>query len=411
MKYTFPKDFLWGTATAGHQIEGNNKNCDWWEYEQSARRERRVFPLEPSLEACDSYNRYEEDFDLAAQMNNSCIRLGIEWARIEPHEGEFSDEEIEHYRKVLKAAKDRGLKTFVTLHHFTSPIWFANKGGWHKFKNAKLFQRYAKKIAEELNEYIDFYLTINEPQVYSLLGYKGVYDWDNNAVARWAPAKDNYFLSLINQLTFMRGHCLAYQAIKEVRPAAQVGIVKNISWYETDKYFPKFWDQIAVKILNFTVRSFFLVPLQKYLDFIGLNYYFTNRLINFKIQNPNDYTTDMGWWINPSGLEGVLSSLKAFNKPIYITENGLADSEDKLRKRFIRDHLIAVSRAIKHGADVRGYMHWSLIDNYEWHHGFWPRFGLVEIDRENGLKRSPRGSFYYYAGICSNNEVVDEEPR
>src|SRR3972149_10788937 len=132
-KHTFPEGFLWGTATAAHQIEGNNTDSDWWHWEQN-KPVKRMWPLEPSGIADDSYNRYEEDFDLCVKLNNNAVRISVEWARIEPEEGKFSQEEFEHYRKVLKAAKDRGLKTFVTLHHFTSPMWLAKKGGWTNFK-------------------------------------------------------------------------------------------------------------------------------------------------------------------------------------------------------------------------------------------------------------------------------------
>lgn len=411
MRYDFPEDFIWGTATSAHQVEGNNTNSDWWRYEQTKETEGRVFPIEPSLEACDSYNRYEEDFDLCKQMNNNGVRISIEWARIEPAEGEFSSEEIEHYRKVLQTAKDKGLKTFVTLHHFTSPIWLADKGGWHNPKTASLFARYSKRVAEELDSLIDAYMTINEPQVYSYLGYRGAYDWQREAIARWVPAKQNYVLALINQLTFMYSHVRAYKAIKKVNKDALIGIVKNISWFETDPYDTRVLDVLATKFLNFLGRDFILRPIKRYLDFIGLNYYFTNRIKNFKNANPNDYVSDLGWWINPGGLQKILEYLKVYNVPIYITENGLADATDRYRKRFIRDHLISTALAIKNGAKVKGYFHWSLIDNYEWHHGYSPRFGLIEIERDNNLTRRPRPSFYYYAEICKNKFVTDRQPE
>ena len=401
----FPKGFLWGTATAAHQIEGNNKNCDWWDYEQTKDTQGRTFPSEPSLDACDSYNRYEEDFDHCVQLNNNAVRISVEWARIEPEEGVFDENEIAHYKKVLKAAKDRGLKTFVTLHHFTSPMWFANKGGWHSLGAPKRFERYAKKCAQEFDPLIDTYLTINEPQVYALLSYVGVFDWINNDVARWTPAKSNYFLSLVVQLNFIRAHKAAYKAIKSEKPNAIVGIVKSLTWWETHPTELGPLDSIAVHVLNYLGRDFFLKPLKNHLDILGLNYYFTNRIKNLRRDNPSDYTSDLGWWINPGGLGQTLEYLKCFKIPVYVTENGIADAKDKYRKQFLRDHLISVAKAIENGADVRGYFHWSLLDNYEWHHGFWPRFGLVEIDRDNNLERKPRPSFYYYADICKHNRV------
>lgn len=408
MEYKFPQNFIWGTATAAHQVEGNNTNSDWWVYEQTKDQEKRTYPLEPSLEGCQSYTRYEEDFDLCKQLNNNGARFSIEWARIEPNEGEFDQEQIEHYRKVLQAAKARGLKTFVTLHHFTNPIWFSNKGGWHGNHAVKLFARYAQRVAQEYDGLIDFYLTINEPQVYTLLGYRGVYDWMKSDIARWPPAKSNLLLAFKAQINFMWAHRRAYKGIKKVHPQAQVGIVNNITWWETDPYETRFIDLLATKVLNFIGRDYFLYPVKSCLDFVAVNYYFTNRIKNLKIVNPNDYVSDLGWWINPAGISKILEYLKGFNLPIYITENGIADADDKFRKSFIKEHLLAVIKAIGNGANVKGYFYWSLLDNYEWHQGYWPKFGLVEIDRYNNYARKPRQSFYYYADICKNNSIKDD---
>lgn len=403
----FPDNFLWGTATSAHQIEGNNKNSDWWEWEQTKEQEKRQFPLEPSGLACDSYNRYEEDFDLCKELNNNAVRISIEWARLEPKEGVFDLNEFEHYRKVLKAAKDRGLKTFVTLHHFSSPLWFAEKGGWHNLNAPTYFAKYAKKCAEELDNLIDAYLTINEPQVYTLLGYTGLHDWMHNEWVQWPPAKRSYILAFIAQTGFMRGHNKAAKAIKSVNKSAQVGLVININCWEKDPSSKNPLDNIAVAILRFIGSDFFLYPIKKHLDMIGLNYYFTTWIKNFKMSNPNDKVSDLGWWINPNGLEKVLLSLKKYNLPIYVTENGIADAKDQLRSQFVTDHLKACANAIKGGVNLLGYFYWSLLDNFEWHQGFWPRFGLVEIDRENNLQRKPRPSFYNYAQIAKDNAISE----
>jgi beta-glucosidase len=399
-KLTFPEGFLWGTATAAHQIEGNNKNTDWWEWEYSKDYETndREYPLEPSGLACDSYNRYEEDFDLAKEMKNNSIRFSVEWARIEPEEGKFDQNEIEHYKKMIQAARDRGLKTFVTLHHFTNPLWFAKKGGWTNLGAPKLFARYAQKCAHEFGDSIDFYMTINEPQVLVLQGYlRGM----------WPPNKTNAFLSLIAQFNLMRCHRSAYDAIKSVNKKYKVGIVKHIVWYESHTHKFHYIDKIACRILYFLNNEFFLLPLGKKNDFIGVNYYFTTRLKHLKGNNPNDKVSDLNWWINPVGLENILLSLRKYKVPIYITENGVADAKDALRKEFIRDMLVATHRAIQKGADVRGYFYWSLVDNYEWHHGFWPRFGLIHIKRHHNLDREMRPSAFYYTTVCDENAVYD----
>ncbi len=392
-EFKFPDEFLWGTATAAHQVEGYNSNTDWWEWENN-KPPNRPWPLEPSKEACDSYKRYREDFDLAKQMNNNAIRFSIEWARLEPQKGKFDKSQFDYYREMIEEAKSRGLKTFVTLHHFVNPKWFANEGGWLNFKAPKYFERYAKEVAKELGEHADVFLTINEPQVLASIGYIAGF---------WPPGKHAPIQSILVQLNLRRAHVKAYDIMKPITPTP-IGIVKNIMWFETNGE-SIFLDKILAKVLYYLNSDFFLKPIKNKMDLIGLNYYFTNRIVKLKRINPNDYLSDLQWWINPPGLEGILLDLRKYNLPIYITENGIADAEDKFRKQFIRDHLISCAHALEYGVNLKGYFYWSLIDNFEWHQGFWPRFGLVEIDRENNLERKPRESFYYYAQVCKNNRV------
>ncbi|MBW6441897.1 family 1 glycosylhydrolase [Patescibacteria group bacterium] len=391
----FPADFIWGTATASYQIEGNNTNTDWWYWENNKKRGQK-YPLETSGIACDSYNRYEEDFDLCKQLNNNAVRISIEWARLEPTEGKFDYREFAHYKKVLSAAKDRELKTFVTLHHFTNPLWFSKKGGWTNFNAPKYFSRYAKECAKELGPFIDVFLTINEPQVLALMGY---------IVGRWPPNVVNPVSSLICQINLMRSHNRAYKIIK-AQGKYTVGIVKNIVWYEPYEKIPYFWDSWLAKFIFWLNSDFFIKPIQKNLDILGINYYFTNQIKNLSLVHPPGMVSNLNWWINPEGLTKILIYAKKYNLPIYITENGLADSQDKLREVFIKNMLQAAYDAMKEGSPVKGYFHWSLIDNYEWHEGFWPKFGIVAIDRKT-LERKPRKSFYYYAKICDNNSLDD----
>lgn len=402
-KSDFPKDFLWGTSTAGHQIEGNNKNSDWWHWENRDRAEdkknfivdTKKWPLEPSGKTADSYKRYAEDFDLAKKLNNNAVRIGVEWARLEPTKGKFSRKEFNHYIKVLEAAKKRGLKTFVTLHHFTSPQWIAELGGWTNTRTAYLFARYARRCAEEFGDLVDVYLTINEPQVYSAVSY---------LVGRWPPQKTNPFDVLLCQFTMMRAHRKAYDAIKEVGDYP-VGIVKNIMFNRPHPKSLNPFDYIIAEIVNHLNSGFFLMPIRNHLDLIGLNHYFTNTFKNFMLTNENTKVSDLGWWLEPSGIKSILLRLKKYKVPVYITENGLADSEDKHRSWYLKEILKSCKEAMTEGADLKGYFHWSLIDNYEWAEGFWPRFGLVEIDYKNGQKRIPRESFYEYAKICKSGRI------
>ena len=403
-RYNFPKDFWWGTATAAHQIEGNNTNSDWWAWENRDRSkdkhtyiyDKSKYPLEPSDIACDSYNRYEEDFDLCIKMNNNAVRIGIEWARIEPTQGNFDQKEIEHYKKVLQAAKNRGLKTFVTLFHFTSPKWLSEKGGWTNTQTPEIFADYAQKCAEEFKDLIDVYLTINEPQVYASVSY---------LVGRWPPQKSNPFLAFLVHTNLIRAHNKAYKKIKNADTNYVVGIVKNILWHQPAPENLNPLDILICKILYFFNTDFFLKFVQKNTDLLGINYYFTDQIKNFVPKNPNDKVSDLGWWLYPEGLKNILLNMKRYKLPIYITEHGLADSQDKYRGWYLAESLKLCSEAISEGVDLKGYFHWSLIDNYEWAEGFWPRFGLVEIDRKNNLKRIPRKSFYTYAQICKNGSI------
>lgn len=393
--YQFPKDFIWGTATSAFQTEGNNKNTDWWAWENNPKKTSR-WPEEKSGIACDSYSRYEEDFDLCKKLNNNAVRISIEWARIQPTEGAFDIEEIEHYKKVLQAAKDRGLKTFVTLLHFTIPTWVAKRGGWQNWLAPRYFEKYASYCAKEFGPLIDKFITINEPLVYTYMAYiKG----------DWPPNTEDLIVALFIQNNLIKAHKRAYKAIKMVNTTYQVGIVKNISWYEYAPGMLSPLDWLVTKVLTYFNTDLNLNAICKYTDFIGLNFYFTTRLKGLRTSNLDDVQSDLGWWVYPKGLENVLLHLKKWKLPIYITENGVADGTDRIRKDFIKNMLIACHNAIENGVDLRGYFYWSLIDNYEWHHGFWPKFGLVSIDRKNNLARVPRESFNYYADICKNGRL------
>jgi len=394
MIYQFPKDFIWGTAASALQTEGNNTNSDWWRWENNKAPEDK-YPLESSGIACDSYHRYEEDLDLCVKLNNNAYRTSVAWGRMQPTPDTFDVKEIEHYRNFLKAAKLRNLKTFITLHHFSNPIWFADMGGWANPKAPVLFEIYAKKCAQVFGDLVDVYLTINEPQVYMNQCYIS---------GAWPPNRENLFLALRVQQNLIKAHKRAYRAIKSVGPHT-VGLVKNIIWFEQQPstYSPVDW--LAAKLLFFSNCDQYLRQIGKDLDLIGVNYYFTTRLRGLMLHNLDDVQSDLGWWVYPKGLEHILLHLRKYNLPIYITENGVADCTDRIRKDFIRDMLISCNKAMEQGADVRGYFYWSLIDNYEWHRGYDPKFGLVYVDRKNELARIPRESFYYYAGICKSGRI------
>ncbi|TAL49210.1 glycoside hydrolase family 1 protein [Patescibacteria group bacterium] len=375
----FPKGFLWGSATSSYQVEGGIENNDWAE----AAREGKV-PV--CGRATDHYNRYESDFDIAKSLGQNAHRLSIEWARIEPEEGRFDEREIEHYRKVLRSLRARNLEPFVTLWHFTLPLWFSKKGGFQNFDAPKLFARYCSYVVEKLGSEAQYWITINEPLVWASVGYR---------TGKWPPFKKNIFsfIFIINQL--VKAHSLSYERMKKASLNVLVGIAKNNIHFDSN-ILP--WNTLLYFLANWFWNERFLNKIKNYQDFIGLNYYFHKKFgVKEKLER-----TDMGWCVFPQGLYRLLVDLKKYGKPIYITESGIADANDSKRANFIRDHVVFVKKAIDEGADVRGYFYWSLLDNYEWASGFKERFGLVEVNYET-LERKIRPSAFIYKKIAESS--------
>lgn len=380
----FPEGFLWGAATASYQVEGGIENCDW----AQAAREGKV-PV--CGEAADQYNRYEHDFDLAKDLGHNFTRISIEWARIEPEEGKFDPDAIEHYKKVLSAIHKRGLKPMVTFWHFTLPTWFSDKGGFNQKNSPEIFMRYCLYVIGSLHEYCDLWDTINEPMV-----------WVNNGYTRanWPPFKRNpiKFWGALQNL--IKAHNLVYQEIKKLYPALNVGVVKDNINFVSDW---KPWNKIARAAVDSFWNHYFLKRTHKNCDHIGLNYYFHSQIGKKKYFQKND----MGWDLNADGMRQVLIDLKRYKKPIYISEAGTADHADAHRPEYIRDLVKATHEAISAGSDVKGFLYWSLIDNYEWALGFEKEFGLIHVDRKT-QERTVRNSALVYKKICESNSLTIE---
>lgn len=372
MKLKFPKNFYWGTATSAYQVEGGIRN-DWSEAGDKYN----------AGKACDHYNRFEEDFDLAKKMNNNAHRFSIEWARIEPIEGKFNQDAIEHYRKVILALKKRGLEPFVTLYHWTLPVWFVERGHWLNLGAPEYFERYVEKVVSEFKDLVKFWITINEPNIYTT---------DAFLRGTFPPFRKSFFRTQNVLRALSEAHKKSYKIIHKISPKSKVGIAKNNNDF---KGFLKFFS-------DYYWNHQFLQEIKEHQDFIGLNYYFGSTLIDQLM--PRGELSDLKWTIRPKGIYSVLKVLKRYNKKIYITENGIADAKDEKRKRFILNHLKWVHKAIKEGVPVKGYFHWSLMDNFEWEKGFDPCFGLIEIDYKT-LKRKPRPSSKLYTKICKNNAI------
>ncbi len=402
----FPEGFLWGAATSAHQVEGGNKN-DWSEWEKKNAEclaseaknkwqawQQKKFPemFDPenyiSGRACDHYNRYGEDFDIAKSLGMNAFRISIEWSRIEPEEGKFDEQKIEHYRKVLKAIRVRGMEPFVTLWHFTNPLWLEKMGGVECKKFPFYFSRYAEHVAINFRGLIDYWTTFNEPTVIILKAYLR---------QEWPPAKKNIFSVVKIYKRFSEAHRKAYEKIHKISKNNKVGMVSAMSCLETDnKKSPL--DKVSVIVANYFSNNKMLKLVKEKSDFLGVNYYRRMRIkFPLILKEYSGEATDLGWGMNSEGIYNILKDLKK-----YITENGLADAKDEKREKFIKDHLCWVHKAIQEGADVRGYFHWSFLDNFEWDKGFWPRFGLVEMDYKT-MERKIRPSALGYKKICENN--------
>ncbi len=435
----FPPDFLWGTATAAHQVEGGNANNDWWDWEQIP---GKIESGDTSRVACDWWKgkRYREDFALAQSLNLNAHRLSVEWSRLEPREGEFSADAFTFYRRVLTELRERGMTPLVTLHHFTNPRWLAVKGAWETPAVIPLFERYAEKAVRELGDLADFWITINEPTVYTFISYI------NGA---WPPGKRDFVLAMRVGENMLRAHVAAYRAIHAAQPRARVGIAHAITPLEPANpqsalnralanLLHRIYNHRLLDALDDGRLRTFLAPAKDIpeakgaQDFIGLNYYFSRRMavdlrMPFQLcgrQLPAQpwgvaYDDELLQWvgkgdINPEGFAETIESCARFGRPIYVTENGICDRDDELRPRYLIQHLAALHRAIQTGADVRGYFYWTLTDNFEWAEGYGLRFGLIHNDFAT-QKRTLKPSAHLYARIARENAMnapnVPNEPN
>ncbi len=383
----FPKGFLWGAATSAYQVEGNNTNSDWGD--------------KAGL-ACDQYNRYESDFDLISQLNHNSHRLSIEWSRIEPQMGVFDTSEIEHYKKVLKALNDRNIKVMLTLWHFTLPKWVADLGGWENGKTVKLFEKFVKRVAPEFAEYVDMWITLNEP---------GVYVYEVYITKKWPPQKRGFLGQVRTTLNLASAHKKVYKYLHELSSKKPVGIAQNVQSLEA-YHKHSLVEQLAVIVSDIISNHLFYYLTKKTHDFLGINYYFhvkfktpENKLLP-EIADPSSQSrnvSDLGWEIFPEGLFDVLADLSD-GIPIYITECGIASTNDDRRNRFLITYLQEVFRAIQSGINVQGFFYWSLIDNFEWEKGFDPRFGLIEVNYATQERRI-RPSALVYTDIIQHNGI------
>jgi beta-glucosidase len=407
-KLDFPAGFLWGTASAAHQVEGQNYNCDWWEFEKQGG----IKTGDSADPACDHYNRFREDFQLLRKLNNNAHRLSVEWSRIQPSPGEFSGEAMSHYRDVLQELRNQGIAATVTLHHFTSPIWFTERGGWEATGSPEAWMPFVGRVAEELGDLVDYWCTINEPNIYAYNGWMA---------GEFPPARRGDLAGMYRVLANLRkAHELAYRELKRATPDVPVGLAQN-KWLTLPADPDRRRDVWAAQAAQTAMDRWPIAPgrLQRVVqasgDYVGLNHY-SGSLVAFDPRRrteqfmrlfnpPGAPESDFGWAIRPEWMQSVLEDLAPLGKPIYITENGIATQDDSRRERFLCDVLVAVHAAIKKGVDVRGYFHWTAMDNFEWARGYSMHFGLVEVDRESQARRI-RPSGELYARIAAANALA-----
>lgn len=391
----FPENFLWGAATSSYQVEGGNSHADWWNWEL-----KNQPPDKRSGKAADQYNRYKEDFDIAKSLNINSQRLSIEWARIEPLPNQFDETAIFHYREELKFLKDKHFKVMLTLWHFTLPQWVADIGGWENPLTVEYFVRFIERVVPELAPYVDFWVTINEPGVYVYMAY---------LEGTWPPQKKSKWAALQVHLHLTQAHKKAYTALKHLS-GKPVGIAQNMqSFHASHKH--SLVELFSVYLADIVSNHSFHLMTRDYHDFLGINYYFHRRFNRNKHFLPelaqatkqHRSVSDLGWEVFPEGIFDVLQDISN-HKPIYITECGIASTNDDRRTRFLIQYLSEVYRAIESGVKVKGFFYWALIDNFEWHQGFEPRFGLIEIDYPT-QKRTVRPSAYVYSEIAKHNQI------
>lgn len=469
--FKLPDGFLMGSATAAAQIEGGDRNNNWFSWCESGK----IKDGTSCLRANDHWNRYREDTELLKDLGHRVYRMGLEWSRIEPENGRFDDSAMSRYRDELMLFIRSGIRPLVTLHHFSHPLWFCEEGEFESEKAVVYFERYVRYVIEKIGDIVSEYITINEPNVYVANGY---------FTGEWPPGKKDIGLAIKVYRNMALCHIAAYKAIHEIRARmgwdkaacmvsgtnafaadtvsetdafvtdtvigtdahaankasrtdahtaractasrTMVGVANHLRIF--DPYSRNPLDFIAAKVMCWLFQGAIIKSMTtgrlrfpigfgapmgsgRYYDFIGINYY-SRSAVRFKgFKNdvmPGTPRNDLDWEIYPEGLYTLCKEFyKKYRAPIWITENGTCDSKDNFRAKYIYDHLYEISRLCEEGIPVERYYHWTLMDNFEWVEGESARFGLVHVDFET-QQRTVRKSGRFFSEICRSNSVTDE---
>ena len=407
-KNVFNKNFFWGASISSHQVEGGNHN-QWsvWELQnakklaQSAHERLDWLPNWEQIKkdaedpnnyisgnGVDHFKKYKEDFALIKKLNLNSFRFGIEWSRLEPKEGQWDQPAFEHYKKYIAQLHKMGIEPFMNVWHWTLPVWFSEKGGFSVKSNMVYWKRFVDKLAQEYAKDVNYVITINEPNVYASFGYGTGY---------WPPGERRWFKALYVGYNLVRAHRICYRAFKAENTSVQIGIAHQLANIQAKRPHNVF-DQLVTKWMRYIWNWWFFNRIRKQQDFVGFNYYFTDYYYYNRRDNPKVPSNDLGWYMEPEGLYPlILRAWAHYRKPIIITENGVADSDDTYRQWWLQETIVAMERAVSEGVEVRGYFHWSLLDNFEWAYGWWPKFGLIAVDRKQEMKRTIRPSAKWYA--------------
>ena len=388
---SFPDGFVWGTATAAHQIEGGNWNNDWWAWEHA----EGTPCAEPSGDACDSWNRFDDDVAVVADLGLGSYRFSVEWSRIEPEEGEWSAAAVAHYRRLGEALRGRGVEPVVTFHHFTTPRWVVDRGGWEDPATADRFAAFCGRLAGELGDVMARACTINEPNIVAAGGW---------LAGMFPPGKaDRDLRNRVNDV-FVDAHRKAVEAIRAAAPGVPVGLTLSMTDYQAVD-----GGEARTERLRHKMEDVFLDATEGD-DFLGVQTYSRMRVGADGPLGPEDGVPvlDMGYELWPQSLEACLR--RAWDRtggavPLLVTENGIGTADDDQRIAYVHAALEGVLRALADGVDVRGYTYWSLLDNFEWAYGYRPRFGLVSVDRTT-FARVPKPSAAWYREVVAANALV-----
>jgi len=389
----FPDGFIWGTATAAHQIEGGNVNNDWWVFEHTPG----SVCVESSGDACDSWHRWPEDLDYAADMGLGSYRFSVEWSRIEPEEGEWSTASLDHYKRIVAGCHERDLVPVVTFHHFTNPRWLATKGGWEAADSPELFARFCARTARAFGDSIGRACTINEPNIVSLMGY---------IVGVFPPGVKDIGRRRVVSANLCKAHRLAVDELRAGPGDYPVGLSLSMTEYQAVDGGEQKRDQIRR-----SMEDIFLEATEGD-DFVGVQTYSRMRVgpegALFEAEEGVPVIAAMGYERWPQALEATIRRANEVTGgiPVLVTENGISTEDDAERVSFVKEALEGVLRCIDDGIEVLGYTYWSLLDNFEWALGYRPRFGLIAVDRER-FSRTPKPSAAWFEKVARANALVD----